>query len=89
MLLLSKTHLAKSISSFGLYSQQTVLIGATFFLDTTINPTISSDCGESYHGSNSSPLFTMASIVVMSFHADGSRRSVPRAYGRKSGVLER
>jgi hypothetical protein len=28
----------------------------------------------------------MADIVVMTFHADGSRRSVPRAYVRKSDV---
>jgi hypothetical protein len=76
-----------SPGSLGLNFAQTVLIGATFCLHTTINRTISSDCGESYDGSNSSPSFAMAAIVVMTFRADGSRRSVPRAYVRKSDVV--
>jgi hypothetical protein len=59
----------------------------TFCLYSTINRTISSDCGESYDGSNSGPSFAMAAIVVMTFHADGSRRSVPRSYVRKSDVV--
>jgi hypothetical protein len=73
-----------SPGSLGLNFAQTVLIGATY---TTINWTISLDCGESYHGSNRSPLFAMASIVVTAFHADGLCRSVPRAYVRKLDVL--
>jgi hypothetical protein len=48
---------------------------------------MSLDCGKSYHGSNSSPSFTMATIGVTTFHADGLRRSVSRAYVRKSDVL--
>jgi hypothetical protein len=46
---------------------------------------MSLDCGESYHGSNSSPSSAMAVIVVTTFRADGLRRSVPRAYVSKLG----
>jgi hypothetical protein len=71
----------------GLNFAQTVLIGATFCLYTTINRTISLDCGGSYHGSNSSPSLAMASILVTTFCADGLHRSVPRSYVSKLTVL--
>jgi hypothetical protein len=45
------------------------------------------DCGESYHGSNSSPSFAMADIVATTFDADGLRRSVPEACVRKYVVV--
>jgi hypothetical protein len=48
---------------------------------------MSLDCGESYHGSNSSPSSAMLVIVVTTFCADGLRRSVPRAYVSKLDVL--
>jgi hypothetical protein len=49
---------------------------------------MSLDCSKSYHGSNSSPYFAMAVIVVTTLHADGLRRSVPRTYVSKLDVLE-